>query len=52
MDFTENCEKVIKNFNGNYLPGNTQPLVCKFADSNTKKRLTQLNNHKQSNRPG
>ncbi|RDD36817.1 RNA-binding motif, single-stranded-interacting protein 1 [Trichoplax sp. H2] len=51
MDNTETCENVIKNFNGNYLPGNTQPLVCKFADTNTKKRLPHLNNQKVSNRP-
>ncbi|XP_071812159.1 RNA-binding motif, single-stranded-interacting protein 1-like isoform X3 [Apostichopus japonicus] len=38
MESKEKCEEIIKKLNGYVLPGQTEPLLCKFADGGNKKR--------------
>ncbi|XP_071966106.1 RNA-binding motif, single-stranded-interacting protein 3-like isoform X3 [Antedon mediterranea] len=38
MESKEKCEEIIGMFNGKVLTGQTEPLLCKFADGGVKKR--------------
>lgn len=38
MESKEKCEEIIKRLNGHTIPGQTEPLLCKFADGGNKKR--------------
>nr|XP_006819318.1 PREDICTED: RNA-binding motif, single-stranded-interacting protein 3-like isoform X2 [Saccoglossus kowalevskii] len=49
MESKEKCEHIITKFNGNYLPGQLEPLLCKFADGGVKKR-NQYNKQQQEMR--
>ncbi|XP_077978326.1 RNA-binding motif, single-stranded-interacting protein 1-like [Glandiceps talaboti] len=49
MESKEKCETVIAKFNGNYLPGQLDPVLCKFADGGVKKR-NQYNKQQQEMR--
>ncbi|XP_070565195.1 RNA-binding motif, single-stranded-interacting protein 1-like isoform X3 [Ptychodera flava] len=49
MESKEKCENIIAKFNGKYLPGQLEPLLCKFADGGVKKR-NQYNKQQQEMR--
>ncbi|XP_033115997.1 RNA-binding motif, single-stranded-interacting protein 1-like isoform X2 [Anneissia japonica] len=44
MESKEKCEEIINMFNGKVLTGQTEPLLCKFADGGVKKRK-EFNKH-------
>ncbi|XP_038044446.1 RNA-binding motif, single-stranded-interacting protein 1-like isoform X2 [Patiria miniata] len=50
MESKEKCEEVIKRFNGYQVPGQHDPLLCKFADGGVKKRNQY--NKQQTTTPG
>ncbi|XP_022080160.1 RNA-binding motif, single-stranded-interacting protein 1-like isoform X2 [Acanthaster planci] len=50
MESKEKCEEVIKRFNGYIVPGQHDPLLCKFADGGVKKR-NQFNKQQQTTTP-
>ncbi|XP_071802943.1 RNA-binding motif, single-stranded-interacting protein 1-like isoform X3 [Asterias amurensis] len=51
MESKEKCEEVIKRFNGYLVPGQLEPLLCKFADGGVKKR-NQYNKQQQQQTAG
>ncbi|XP_055859506.1 RNA-binding motif, single-stranded-interacting protein 1-like isoform X7 [Biomphalaria glabrata] len=40
MESKEKCDQIINAFNNKMLPGSTEPLLVKFADSGNKKKTT------------
>ncbi|BFY97551.1 hypothetical protein BsWGS_00594 [Bradybaena similaris] len=40
MESKEKCDQIINAFNNKMLPGSTEPLLVKFADSGSKKKAT------------
>ncbi|XP_078375962.1 uncharacterized protein LOC144659411 isoform X3 [Oculina patagonica] len=48
MENTQICEQIIKDFNGEKIPGSYEGLVVKFADGGPKKRQQTQQNHENS----
>lgn len=48
MENTQICEQIIKDFNGEKIPGSIESLVVKFADGGPKKRQQNQQNHDSS----